>query len=198
MKISYSDFKNLLSTHLIGFTFSESLNEYRLFSFLGTKEISSVVFKNTADESDFVNNLKSKGNKPIPTIVNTFTDPDGFKFSGKRIISSNITASTTTLDYTLTEDLYLTGFIIKCYGAGHFDYGKLQIVAPIGHIVNPLNQEIVLSEFVESWGLSDDLQQINLYRAKVLSGLKIRIIIYKQNAESNFDIWMNAFLHKKA
>lgn len=195
--VTWSVFKGILDSYKVNFFYSEEPSLFRISSFAGQQEIGTMIFKDGGtDHNDFVANYKSKGNKPITPMVPALGDPDSHRFRGKRIISVTINQAETALDYTLSEELFLTGFIVKAYNPGNFDYAKFQVVAPIGHVVNPTGSEIVLEEFVSSWGISSDLQHIEVYKAKILSGLKLRIIYFK-STESSVDLWINAFLHKK-
>jgi len=111
----------------------------------------------------------------------------GFKFRGARIVSGTVPAGgTVPFDFTLTEDRFFTGVAIKAYNSGHFDYGKLQV----------MYGDTVLDEFVLSWGISDELQILEIYRAHLPAGLKIRITYYSTGTE-DVDFWVNAFLHEK-
>src|SRR3972149_4162647 len=150
----------------------------------------------TSEQADFEDNYKNFGNKFSPIKPSALADPDGFRFRGRRIISATAAPGESSHDYVLPEDLYFTGVIIKCSNINFYDYGKLQIIAPIGHSINPCAQEILVEEFVPSWGLTNESQMIQVYRAKILSGLIIRIV-FNNTGSSNVDFWINAFLHKR-
>lgn len=197
-RVAWSQFKSIIDTYSSNFVYIENTATYELFTFLGQKEIECIIFRDgSADVLAFEASYKAKGNKPITDLIPALPDPDGHRFRGKRIISSTITESQTNLDFVLPEDLFLTGFLIKCFNSNRFDYGKFQIIAPVGHPLNQYPQEILIEEFVSSWGLCDELQMIEVYKAKIYQGLKIRIV-YVKDGPNQVDLWVNAFLHKKA
>lgn len=196
-RVSWTQFKSILDTYLSNYVYIETENAYELFTFLGQKEVECIIFKDGgSDLTIFEGTYKAKGNKPISNVVPALPDPDGYKFQGRRIVASTVGPGSTNLDFVLPEELWLDGFVVKAFGSSHFNYVKLHIVAPIGHPLNPYPQEILVNEYAPSWGISDDLFVVRGYKAKIPSGLILRIVYVNEGA-GNVDIWINAFLHKK-
>lgn len=198
-RLSWPEFKSLIDTNNLNFIYSDKGSHYLLASFLGQKEIETLVMMNDADsKNDFEANYKPNGNKPILTNIVALPDSGGFLYRARRIVSGSLlpTDHEKSFDFTMPENLWITGFMIKCYGTAHFDYGNFKVIAPSGHPLNPYPTEILVQEYVHSWGLSDDLQLVEVYKGQVPQGLILRITIFKPG-DNAVDIWMNALLHKK-
>jgi len=115
------------------------------------------------------------------------TNAGSFKFRGKRIASGTALAGESKVfTYTLPEARFFTGVVVKAFNSNRFDYGTLQVVYG----------ETVIDEFVSSWGISDDIQVLELYRASVPAGLSLRVV-YHNTGSNDVDLWVNAFLHEK-
>lgn len=112
-------------------------------------------------------------------------------FDGKSVQASAVASEVKTLDLVLTDDMLITGGVLKVKGAKFFDTATLQIVHPIAGVVN---------QFVTDYGMSEDTQlQIQLeipYPAKLFSGLSIRLV-YKATADlGTRSIVINYKLHR--
>ena len=154
--------------------------------------------EDTTEKLDFETNFQPSANKPSPLLSAALTEPNGFRFRGTRIVAQAMPANATTVvDYTLTEERYLTGAVVKAYSPGHFDYVKLEVVAPANHPLTGAPVEVVLDAFAPSWGISEDMQILDLYKARIYANLIIRVT-YVNTTNSAVDFWINAFLHKKA
>lgn len=198
---TWTDFKTIVASNSLQMFYVETTDIYTISAFVGQKEIGCKILKNSddsTDKTDFETNYKALCNKKTFTVSEALSEPNGYRFRGTRIIAQAMPVGTTTVDYTVAEERYLTGAAVKAYGAGHFDYVEFKVVAPAGHaITGGAPVEVVLDTFAPSWGISDDLQLIELYKARVYAGLIIRII-YHNTTSSPVDVWVNAFLHKKA
>lgn len=198
-RLSWLEFKSLVDTNNLNFIYSDKDSHYHLASFLGQKEIETLVMKSDSEfKTDFETNYKPIGNKPILTNIVALPDAGGFLYRARRIVAGSLLSSEheKSFDFVMPENLWITGFMIKCYGAAHFDYGNFKVIAPVGHPLNPYPSEILVQEYVQSWGLCDDLQLVEVYKGQVFQGLTLRITVFK-SGNNDLDIWINALLHKK-
>ncbi len=200
MEVSWPVFKDFVDARQMSIQWVDIDNTYWLMAFSGPFKLSCKIYKIEPEGNaltEFESSYKAAGNKFIPSVSQALDEPNGFRFRGTRIVAQAMQVGTTTVDYTVSEERYLTGAVVKAYGAGHFDYVTFQVVAPAGHsITGGAPIEVVLDAFAPSWGISDELQLIDLYKARVYAGLIIRII-YHNTAAAAVDVWVNAFLHKK-
>lgn len=199
MEVSWAVFKDFVDSRGVSIQWVELDSTYYLKAFYGPFEVSTNIYKLEPEGSallEFESSYKLYGNKLVPNIHQALDEPNGFRFRGTRIVANSMQVGTTTVDYVVSEERYLTGAVVKAYGSGHFDYVEFKVVAPANHPVTGAPVEVVLDTFAPSWGISDDLQLIDLYKARIYAGLIIRII-YHNTASEAVDVWVNAFLHKK-
>jgi len=153
---------------------------------------------NALSISDAVNHIKGFFPTEIKTSsVPALSDPGMYHFRGTRIVNGTILAneSVKVFEYIMAETLSITGVIIKGFNTHAFDWVTLAVVIPVGHPHNPGTEEIIAETFAPSWGVSNDLQILDIYKATVYVGFKIRIT-YNTQATNDVDFWINAFLHK--
>jgi len=133
----------------------------------------------------------------IKTDVPMFADAGNFHFRGTRIFAGTVPAANTSkvFEYMILKEIFITGAVFKAFGSGKFDYFHLEIVAPQGHPAGSPDNEVVLDEFVPSWGFDDTLQILELYKAKLYTYFIIRIEVFHDEA-TDLDFWMNAPFHE--
>lgn len=102
----------------------------------------------------------------------------------------------TVSDYTIPANRILNGSSFKCLSANFGDHVTFQIIVPVGHPANPTQGEIVANEFATNWFVSNDLEQIILYKATVYAGLQIRVR-YSNTGGLDARFFMNLFLHEE-
>ena len=125
-----------------------------------------------------------------PLKVSDFTK-DSIKFSGQSIYFQCESNTEASQDYTLTDDMLLTGGILLVKGGKFTDRIYLQVVHPIAGVVD---------EFVSGFRVAEDSNEqfkIDLpYPAKIPAGLKIRCKYVSSSDVGTRDVAVNFFLHK--
>lgn len=99
--------------------------------------------------------------------------------------------ATTNIDFDITDDELLTGATVHVQNSTFGDYIDIQVVHPIAGVVG---------QFVTSFYVNSDVQkQIdfeNKYPAKIVSGLKLRIVYHSTGLVLDPKVAVNYVLHK--
>lgn len=108
-------------------------------------------------------------------------------FKDGRGVSGTMTAGATSyLDYTLTDDILLTGGDCLARGVAEGDKVDFQVLAPDG-----LGGWVLAAQFITDWFLNPDstLQPIpkSSYPAKLSAGMKLRVAYHSVGAS---DVWI--------
>lgn len=133
----------------------------------------------------------------IKTDVPIFADAGLFHFRGTKLFGGTVPAADASkiFEYTVLKEIFITGAVFKAFNSGYQDYFTLKIVAPMGHPAGHPDHEVILDEFVPSWGFDDTLQILQLYKAKLYTYFIIRIeIFHPDNTDLHF--WFNAPFHE--
>jgi hypothetical protein len=180
----WTDFKVMIDAG-VAFTYDQIGDYYVLHTSSGGVDYQTKV--RGADVAEFEATYKVKARTVIPSVSSALPDPDGFKFRGERCFNQLITDTTTTMDFEITEERYLTGFMYSAKNSNFGDYITFSVVHPTAGVVET---------FVPSWGISDGSHLVDVYKAKVIAGLKLRCI-YNKVGSNNVEFFANGFLHKR-
>ena len=130
---------------------------------------------------------------------NTTYDPqNNEQFSKSKLSTSWIGVSgtanygtTTNIDYTLVDDLLITGLMIIAKNQLFGDTVTMQVLFPNGSIANT---------FGNSCYIPDDSQKVidvdSKYPAKIPAGFILRLIYTSTSLNTNVDVKINYKLHK--
>jgi hypothetical protein len=112
-------------------------------------------------------------------------------FSGKGVYGSCSESTTENIDFVLTDDVLLTGGIMRVKNGKFQDKITLQVIHPVAGVVN---------EFITDFGINEDAQKqfdISLpYGAKLPAGLSIRCVFTACADVGLREITVNYYLHK--
>lgn len=197
--LDWTSFKAVVDSHILSIQYVDTNSQfYHLSAPYNNLTISCQVFKDGgSDVTDFETNYKmTKCNLLIPAKTSALSEPNGFRFRGRRTHIGSLTNETKLFDYVFVEDLHMTGAMVKCLGTDWQDYIKFSIHIPVGHVMNPTETEIEADAFSQQWAVSDDLQMIEVYKAKIYTGFIARAA-YTTVSASEVNFWINLFLHKK-
>jgi len=198
-EVKYNDFASYISsTNSHGkVRYIESNNSYYIYlSDKGVEISTEISSRQTTDRTDFETNYKALANQSLYTVVEALPAPAGFSFEGKKTHTNTATNETTTVDYTVPEERYLTGVMVKGFGTHWEDTAVFSIVMPANHAGNPTENEITVNTFAPSWAISDDLQHLDIYRAKIPAGMLVRVE-YTTASTTAVNFWVNTFLHER-
>jgi len=197
--IQYNDFTDYITatTSHAKVRYIESEGSYYIhLSDKGVEISTEISPRQTADITDFETNFKPLANQSIYTVVEALPAPAGFSFEGNRTHVGSATNETITVDYTVPAERYLTGVMVKGFGTHWEDLATFSIVMPAAHAGNPTENEITVNTFAPTWAISDDLQHLDIYRAKVPAGMLIRVE-YTTSSTTAVNFWVNTFLHER-
>lgn len=123
-----------------------------------------------------------------PEHINNF-EKTKLNKNGQGASGTAVAGSTTNIDYTLTDDVLITGAFLLAKGAAQGDKVDFQV----------LSGAAVVSQFITNWYLNPDstLQStpVSRYPAKLSTGLKIRIV-YTSVGGSNVWVAVNYDMEK--
>lgn len=124
--------------------------------------------------------------------MSAFGYDEKMRFRGLGISGTATKNTTTNIDYTLTEERYLSGARLLLKNQAWGDKANLEIVHPtLG----------VIDVFAEGWFLDPDNSNqgdiIRNYPAKLPAGLIIRIAYTSVGVAVNVEVKVNLFLDKK-
>jgi hypothetical protein len=126
----------------------------------------------------------------FPTTVSPIAlpDPAGFRFRGNATPWTTCPPGQTNLEITLAEELHIDGGTIVVKDANPGDYCTFQVVHPLAGVVE---------QFVNKWFVipGSGKMDVNVYRAKVPAGLKIRVV-YNNEGSTDVECGINLRLHK--
>lgn len=124
-----------------------------------------------------------------PAITPTaLPDPASFRFRGDTTPWTICAPGQTNLEITLDEERYVDGGTVVVKDANPGDYCTFQVVHP---------QAGVVEQFVNKWFVipGTGKMDIQVYRARVPAGLKIRIV-YNNVGSTDVECGINLRLHK--
>lgn len=108
-----------------------------------------------------------------------------------------IASQNSIFDYILPSNRSINGCEFKAETPNFGDKVTFQVIIPVGHSFNPTQNEIIANEFATNWYVSNELDQIVLYRADIPAGFILRVI-YNNIGNQDSKFFVNLFLHEKA
>lgn len=190
MQKTWTEFKSLIDAGN-SFTYYQQLDRYRLYMASGALALESLVVPDrdgVNEVLDFETNYKAKAKLILPSTGAALPDPDGHRFRGERCFIGECAAGVaTTFDFDIVEERYLTGFMYAVENENWGDYITFSVVHPVAG---------VLETFVSSWGVCHGSHLIEVYKAKVPAGLKLRCV-YTNVGVNVAKFMANGFLHKR-
>lgn len=213
---SWADFKNLVSTKSLKPQYYETSTTWEIFA----KESEGFIWiiallKNTADATDFEDNHKANYNKPID-IQETggVKEPNGMRARLIGLTNTNISfGQTVNIDWLIPQlswagsnkQIYFDGVQYYAKNATVGDNVTFQVIDKDGIGVtlgwysqaqfDAMGNLYVAEEFATNWFISPDkLETILLYRAKMISGLYLRII-YASTGLTTVQFACNLYRH---
>lgn len=147
----------------------------------------------TADQTDFETNYKAIGNKPSPPQLNPFADPT---YRTKRDTSDWISCAnnaTTTIDFLITEERYVSGGQLIYYNTQEGDYITAEVYDKDGVIPEayravlceawPSVGKYILKQMLRPGPSIYQTYEMSTYplNAKVPAGLYLRISYVSAN-----------------
>jgi hypothetical protein len=105
--------------------------------------------------------------------------------------------SSSTVDYFLTDDCFLTGGIMRSKNSAFGDYAHFQVI-DVNNVLG-FGAGVVLGQYLTDWYMSSDTEeQINEnfpYPAKIKAGLALRVV-YFSIGTTDVTVCVNYRLHK--
>jgi len=92
---------------------------------------------------------------------------------------------TESVDYTLTEDLTITGVSYKTANIGIDDTATFQIVHPVDGVVNEFGKDVFLKSE----------EAYSFYAARLVTGLKVRVSVTNNGSEA-IKVRLNCIFHR--
>lgn len=129
-----------------------------------------------------------------PTTVSAF-DKSKMTFDAQGVSATITAGQTANIDYTLTDDMFLTGSWFVTNNGYFGDTVIFQVIDPTGFTGYPAGT--VLNQFITNWFPipSTDIDLDMSYPAKILGGMLLRVI-YKSTGTMDVFVGVNYKLHK--
>lgn len=122
---------------------------------------------------------------------------DNVRFDGKGVLDTAIAGTTHNVDLIMTDDVFLTGGILRTDNAEFGDYADMQVVDKNNILGNGAG--LVINQFVTKWYMRSDAQQqfeTSLpYPSKIFAGLCLRLV-YHSTGSVDVKVVMNYELHR--
>lgn len=206
IKITWTTIKNLSITKFINLQYIEELN-YTIYLVDEGLSFYCVIFKETPandDQVDFETNFKSKCNKKLTSnsILTGVNEPNGYRARLIGIYNQLVTAGVvTSLDWKIPQLTYQTVNKISYFDGIHFftkdsilgDTIKFQVVDKDN--ILGYGAGFIVEEFGDNFGvIPNQLTEIKLYKAKLITNLYIRLV-YNSTGGVNVHVMCNIFRH---
>lgn len=147
--LSYSTFKDKLTTKELEWQFFEETDKYDLFSVDGKIVYQCTLYKSdTTNTDDFETNYKPTANKKIGIALDPLNSPV-VSFKGDGAYGSPTKGTTTNIDFQLTTDRYLNGANFYVQNSTMGDYVAFQVV-DVDNLLG-YGAGLVLSTWVIKW-----------------------------------------------
>jgi hypothetical protein len=201
----YADLKALIERKNLAWQFDESSKKYVVWARDGMERYESELWKdgegvvgldvqqNAADLADFEANHKAAANYAIGLRQYAFATGD-FDFAGDVAEGTCQPGETIDLDYTFTEQLYITGGSLILSGSVAGDWIEVHVVHPVyGAVKTYLKKRFVPAA---PDGQASPIMELKTpYAGLIPAGLKIRTI-YHSTGQTAVKIGLNLDLHR--
>jgi hypothetical protein len=211
MEVTWSVFKSFVSSRSLSVQYVDTNDTYYMKAFDGLFMLSCNLYKlaeDTTEVADFETNFKALGNKPPTTEPQPFAIP---AYRTKRDASEWTDCpanSTTTLDFLLTAERYVSGGEIIFKGAKKGDYLTAEVYDKDGVIPAPYRAALCeahpsVATYIVKKQLKPcegyDSFEINTYplNAKISAGLYLRVSYVSTAETGTREVVVNYHLTKK-
>jgi len=123
-----------------------------------------------------------------PQQTESLTNPNGFNFAGKVIVIGAMEEIRDyEFDYIADEDFYVDGALIKASGTGFYDQISFKVYMG----------DTLLKDFIPSYPVIEGHYELNVYKAKIYKGMKLKITYRKTEVETPTKLMIGLRRHIK-
>ena len=207
MQTTWSVLKSFATSRSLSIQWVDLGTQYWMAAYDGPFNMECILNKDGgSDQIDFENNFKSAGNQTfsdssgIPiTRTRAFTNTDGFYFVGQGFSGVIPKNTTGTIDYKITQNLWLNGAQAIVKNGIWGDTCSFEVVDKDN--ILGYGSNVVINEFVSNWSIIEDQQDQGLvilpYAAMLPANLYIRVVYVSTGSTNDVQFALNLFVHAK-